>query len=73
MTPVTRYPDSQPPTPFGCRWCGTEQRGHGSRWVASAGMHQWEQPTRAQILARMRARRAADVRRRAVGSATGGA
>ncbi|MFH8581688.1 hypothetical protein [Streptomyces zaomyceticus] len=51
------YPDGRPPTPYGCRWCGTEQSGHGQRWKASVGLHRWEQPTRVQILARMRARR----------------
>ncbi|MFF8840535.1 hypothetical protein [Streptomyces sp. NPDC015130] len=54
-----RYPDGQPPTPYGCRWCGTEQGGHGRRWKPGAGLHVWEQPTDAQILARMRARRTA--------------
>lgn len=53
------YPDGQPPTPYGCRWCGTEQSGHGQRWKASVGLHRWEQPTRVQILARTRARRRA--------------
>ncbi|MFD3336113.1 hypothetical protein ACFWV1_26220 [Streptomyces sp. NPDC058700] len=54
-----RHPDGQPPTPFGCRWCGTEQSGHGRRWKPGHGMHPWEQPTPKQILARMRARRTA--------------
>lgn len=53
------YPDGQPPTPYGCRWCGTEHSGHGQRWKASVGLHRWEQPTREQVLARMRARRTA--------------
>ncbi|MFI0929675.1 hypothetical protein ACH4TP_37990 [Streptomyces sp. NPDC021012] len=53
------YPNGQPPTPYGCRWCGTEQSGHGRRWKPSVGVHWWAEPTRAQILARMRARRRA--------------
>lgn len=52
-----RWPDGQPPTPFGCRWCGTEQGGHGHRWMPGKGMHVWVQPTQAQIKARMVARR----------------
>jgi hypothetical protein len=44
-------------SPFGCRWCGIEQSGHGRRWKHSKGMHGWEQPTQAQIKARMIARR----------------
>ncbi|MFJ7998970.1 hypothetical protein ACIQ7D_17740 [Streptomyces sp. NPDC096310] len=47
------------PSPFGCRWCGIARRSHGRQWIASQGWHAWEQPTNAQILARMRARRAA--------------
>lgn len=54
-----RHPNGQPPTPFGCRWCGTEQRGHGRRWKPGAGLHTWQRPTNAQIIARMTARRAA--------------
>jgi hypothetical protein len=45
--------------PFGCRWCGTEQGGHGRRWVRGHGLHVWERPTEAQIKARMVARRSA--------------
>jgi hypothetical protein len=52
-----RYPDGTAPTPFGCRWCGTEQGGHGRRWIPGKGMHAWERPTEAQIKARMMARR----------------
>lgn len=54
-----RYPDGQPPTPFGCRWCGTHRHHHGRSWSPARGMHAWERPTDAQILARMQARRAA--------------
>lgn len=52
-----RWPDGQPPPPFGCRWCGTEPSHHGRRYLSGRGVHGWEQPTEAQILARMRARR----------------
>lgn len=47
------------PTPFGCRWCGTAQRGHGQRWVPGQRIHGWVEPTRQQIEARMRVRLAA--------------
>lgn len=47
------------PNPYSCRWCGTDSASHGRRWVESQGVHGWEQPTNAQIKARMRARRAA--------------
>ncbi|MET8609726.1 hypothetical protein [Streptomyces misionensis] len=46
-----RWPDGTPPAPFGCRWCGHQPNAHGGY-----GAHRWERPTRAQILARMRAR-----------------
>jgi hypothetical protein len=46
-------------TPFGCRWCGTQRSDHGRRYLSGRGMHGWEQPTQAQIKARMLARRAA--------------
>jgi hypothetical protein len=52
-----RYPDGTAPTPFGCRWCGTEHGGHGRRWIPGKGIHAWEQPTERQIKARMVARR----------------
>jgi hypothetical protein len=54
-----RWPEGRPPTPFGCRWCGINQRSHpfGPTWMRGRGMHQWEQPTQAQIKARMLARR----------------
>lgn len=53
-----RHPNNAPPTPFGCRWCGSSQNTHGRRWVSSAGLHTWQRPTNAQILTRMQARRA---------------
>lgn len=48
-----RWPDGNPPPPFGCRRCGHDQPRHG------AGVHRWERPTNAQVLARMHARRRA--------------
>lgn len=52
-----RWPHGTAPTPFGCRWCGTEQGGHGRRWMPGKGLHGWERPTERQIKARMVARR----------------
>lgn len=44
--------------PYGCTWCGDEQHHHGSQWAPIIGLHQWEAPTQAEILERMRRRRA---------------
>lgn len=52
-----RWPEGQPPAPFGCRWCGAEQRFHGRRNLRGRNSHGWVQPTQAQIKARMLARR----------------
>ena len=46
-------------SPFACRWCGEEQSHHGRSYIPSKGIHAWEQPTPAQIKARMKARRTA--------------
>lgn len=54
-----RYPDGRLPVPSGCRWCGIEAHHHAQEWSTAAGYHVWWPPTDAQILARMRARRAA--------------
>ncbi|MEV7034608.1 hypothetical protein AB0N99_30805 [Streptomyces sp. NPDC093272] len=43
--------------PFGCTYCGDEQHHHGEQWTAIIGMHTWMQPTQAEILERMLARR----------------
>lgn len=59
MTGYVRWPDANPPTPYGCRWCGTQRSHHGRQYLIGRGMHSWEQPTEAQIKARMLARRAA--------------
>lgn len=45
-------------SPYGCRWCGIEQRRHGRRWFAVIGMHSWLEPDQAMILERMTRRRA---------------
>ncbi|MFJ8677359.1 hypothetical protein [Streptomyces sp. NPDC093589] len=52
-----RYPDGAPPPPYGCRWCGRERSHHGMSCLR--GLSGWTRPTDAQILARMKARRAA--------------
>ncbi|MCU1668390.1 MAG: hypothetical protein JWP40_1317 [Blastococcus sp.] len=54
-----RWPEGRPPTPYGCRWCGEKRGHHGRQYLRSKGIHGWERPTEAQILARMRARRRA--------------
>lgn len=54
-----RWPHGTTPSPFGCRWCGTERRFHGARFMPRRAFHKWERPTEAQIKARMWARRAA--------------
>lgn len=48
-----RWPDGNPPAPFGCRRCGYPAAVHGP------GTHPWERPTNAQVKARMKARREA--------------
>lgn len=54
---VTRVRHTEAPEPSGCRWCGTGERQHASRFVPSVGQHLFTAPTAAQRLARMRARR----------------
>ncbi len=49
------------PEPNACRWCGVGRRAHMQRWVPSHGWHPWTEPTNAQRLARMQARRASAV------------
>lgn len=44
--------------PNGCRHCGIPARQHAQQWKPPVGWHKWEPPTDAQILARMKARRA---------------
>lgn len=45
------------PSPNACRWCDIDKP-HGLQYLPGIGLHQWEQPTQAQIKARMKARRA---------------
>lgn len=52
-----RWPHGTFPTPFGCRWCGRDERSHGCLFMPRRGYHNWVQPTQAQIKARMLARR----------------
>lgn len=44
-------------SPYGCRWCGVQQRHHGRRYKLPIGMHAWEAPWTSTILIRMRRRR----------------
>lgn len=44
------------PPPRGCRWCGSEERGHGQRWIRGRGYHVFTEPTQAQNAARLWAR-----------------
>jgi hypothetical protein len=46
-------------SPYGCRWCGIQQRHHGRRYKLPIGTHAWEAPWPQIILKRMRQRRAA--------------
>lgn len=55
---LTRVRHMSTPEPSGCRWCGTGERQHASRFAPSVGQHLFDAPTAAQRLARMRARRA---------------
>lgn len=46
------------PTPDGCRHDGIAQRDHANRWHPDVRWHQWQPPTDAQRLERMRERAA---------------
>lgn len=46
-------------SPYGCRWCGVQQRHHGRRYKLPVGMHAWEAPWPQVILMRMRRRHTA--------------
>lgn len=45
--------------PSACRHCDRPRQEHFQRWTTEAGWHKWTAPTQEQILARMKARRAA--------------
>ncbi|MFH8753001.1 hypothetical protein ACH4GK_17600 [Streptomyces rimosus] len=52
-TPVIEMPE-----PYACAWCGVSLP-HGIQYAKAVGGHGWVQPSDVQILARMKARRAA--------------
>jgi hypothetical protein len=54
-----RYPNGNPPAPFGCRWCGTATDEHGGRGPIPGRPHHYAIPTPTQIQLRMIARRRA--------------
>lgn len=60
-TPTYWTQAGKTPPPDGCRWCGHDKLGHAQLWKPSIGWHKWAQPTSAQRLARMKARRAAQI------------
>lgn len=39
--------------PYGCRWCGDEERSHGWRWQPVIGMHDWVAPALETVKERM--------------------
>ncbi|MFF5212338.1 hypothetical protein [Streptosporangium sp. NPDC000396] len=43
--------------PFGCRWCGHPPYAHEAASLPHRAHHDWEQPTPAQVHARMAVRR----------------
>jgi len=45
--------------PSACQHCGIPRREHYRQWTGQAGWHQWTAPSSAQIIARMKERRAA--------------
>jgi hypothetical protein len=57
-SPRTTVRHMRSPLPNACRWCGKDDRAHGTAWVASVGLHKWVAPTPEQRRARMLARRA---------------
>jgi hypothetical protein len=52
-----RWHAEQPPTPLGCRWCGHPPYAHEAASLPHRAQHDWEQPTPAQVNARMAVRR----------------
>lgn len=52
-----RWHAEQPPMPLGCRWCGHPPYAHEGASLPHRPRHEWEQPTPAQVHARMSARR----------------
>ncbi|MBB4937859.1 hypothetical protein FHR32_002164 [Streptosporangium album] len=52
-----RWHAEQPPAPLGCRWCGHPPYAHDAATLPHRPGHLWDQPTSAQVHARMAARR----------------
>ncbi|RCG29865.1 hypothetical protein DQ384_16965 [Sphaerisporangium album] len=52
-----RWGAEAPPLPLGCRWCGHPPYAHDASSLPHRRHHQWEQPTPAQMRARLDARR----------------
>jgi hypothetical protein len=52
-----RWHAENPPMPLGCRWCGHPPYAHEATSLPHRPHHDWEQPTPAQVHARMTVRR----------------
>ncbi|MFI6800335.1 hypothetical protein [Streptosporangium canum] len=52
-----RWSADQPPMPLGCRWCGHPPYAHEAASLPHRAHHDWQQPTSAQVHARMTVRR----------------
>ncbi|GII87030.1 hypothetical protein Ssi03_50200 [Sphaerisporangium siamense] len=52
-----RHRADTPPKPLGCRWCGHPPYAHEAASLPHRRVHHWEQPTPAQVRARMASRR----------------
>lgn len=52
-----RWHANRPPMPLGCRWCGHPPYAHEAASLPHRAHHHWEQPTSAQVHARMAVRR----------------
>ncbi|MFF5108326.1 hypothetical protein [Streptosporangium sp. NPDC000509] len=52
-----RWHADRPPMPLGCRWCGHPPYAHEAASLPHRARHHWEQPTPAQVYARMTVRR----------------
>lgn len=52
-----RWHANRPPMPLGCRWCGHPPYAHEAASLPHRAHHHWEQPTPAQVHARMSVRR----------------
>lgn len=52
-----RWHANRPPMPLGCRWCAHPPYAHEAASLPHRAHHHWEQPTPAQVHARMSVRR----------------